>query len=82
MSAFDHDQRQKLENRLDLAHLRAVQSLGLFASLNRLLNLEEDSEAYGLLQLGLEVADRAVDDLAEMIADVRALQPDEPEIRS
>jgi hypothetical protein len=81
MSAFDHDQRQRLENGLDLAHLRAVQSLALFASLNRLLNLDEDSEAYGLLQLGLEVADRAVDDLAEMVANVRALQPDAPEVQ-
>lgn len=78
MSAFDY---HRLLDRLDLAHLRAVQAEALFGALAGKLKLDEDSRAFGLLQLGLEISDRAVDELAEMVADVRALQPDAPEVQ-
>lgn len=77
-SGFD---LRTLLDRLDLAHLRAVQAEALFGALAGKLKLDEDSREFGLLQLGLEISDRAVDDLAEMLADLRALQPDAPEVQ-
>ncbi|MCG6118362.1 MAG: hypothetical protein MEQ07_09250 [Aquimonas sp.] len=81
MIAFDRGEIQKLENALDLAHLRAVQMNALFAALNLGLKLDEDSNTFGLIQLGLELTERAVEDLGETIATMRALRPDAPELR-